>query len=286
MIEAKSEAGFPRDGLATTMIRPGGPGLGESIREILSYHELLQALVVRNIASRYAQTMFGALWVLFQPLMQVGLYWLVFGLFVPVPTGNIPYVLMALSGLLVWMVFAQGMERASTSLVQDERLVTKVYFPRLLLPMAAILSVLVDYLLGMVVLVPLAWWLGFPPAANLLLLVPSCAMALLAAYAFGSCFAALNIRWRDLRQVTPFMVQTLVWATPVAYPMASVPEKWQAVILCNPMAPVVMISRHAVLGTGLPPTWSILLSASVLIGLTIVSTTVFRKVEGAFADYI
>lgn len=286
MIEAKSGPSFPRDALATTMIRPGGPGLRESLREILRYHELLQALVVRNIASRYAQTMFGAMWVLFQPLMQVGLYWLVFGLFVPVPTGNIPYVLMALSGLLTWMVFAQGMERASTSLIQDERLVTKVYFPRLLLPMSAILSVLIDYLLGMVVLVPLAWWLGFPPTANILLLVPSCAMALLAAYAFGSCFAALNIRWRDLRQVTPFFVQTLVWATPVAYPMTSVPEKWQAVILCNPMAPVVMISRHAVLGTELPPTWSILLSATVLIALAALSTTVFRKVEGVFADYI
>jgi len=286
MTESISGIGSPSHMAETTVIRSSGPGLGESVREIWGYHELLQALVVRNISSRYAQTMFGALWVIFQPMMQVLLYWLVFGLFVPVPTGNIPYVLMALSGLLVWMVFSQGLERASLSLVQDERLVTKVYFPRLLLPMSAILSVLVDFLLGMAILLPLAWWMGHPPGFALVLLVPACLLAVLGAYAFGSCFAALNIRWRDLRQVTPFLLQTLVWATPVAYPIDSVPERWQAVILCNPMAPVVMLARHAVVGTPLPPAWSLELSTGVFAVLAVLSTAVFRKVEGAFADYI
>jgi len=271
---------------ASTRIRASGPGWSESLAELFRYRELLMALTMRNISSRYAQTMFGALWVLFQPLMQVVLYWLVFGLFVPVPTANIPYVLVALSGLLTWMLFSQGMERASLSLVQDERLVTKVYFPRLLLPMAAQLSVLVDYFLGMVVLLPLAWVLGFPPSGSLVFLVPAGLLGMLGAFGVGSAFAALNIRWRDLRQVTPFLVQTLVWATPVAYPMDAVPAKWQAVILCNPMAPAVMLARHAVVGTPLPPTWSLVLSASVLLLLSALAVAIFRKVEGAFADYI
>ncbi len=275
-----------QDGKRSIHIRAGDPGFLETISELWRSRELLSVLVQRQLKSRYAQTAFGTFWVIFQPLMAALLYALVFGVFVKVPTGGTPYVLFSYTAMVVWSLFAQGFDRTGVSLIMDERLITKTYFPRLHLPFAAALSTLPDLLVSFVLLVPVAWAFGYPPGLRLLWVVPSILVPILAAVGAGAVVASLNIRWRDLRQAAPFLVQIWVWATPVAYPLDVVPDRWRPLLLLNPLSAPVMVFRHALLGTPLPPTWS--MGASVLSSLFLFSLGcwVFRRVEKTFADYI
>lgn len=228
----------------------------------------------------------GAFWVLLQPMLTAALYTLVFGVFVRVQTGNVPYPLFSYSGMVLWMVFAQGFERGGMSLVQDERLISKIYFPRLLLPWSAVFSVMVDLAVSTAVLIPVAWIWGIPPTWNLLWIPVALLPALLAACGLGTLIASLNIRWRDLRQVAPFLVQIWVWVTPVAYSFAMVPSPWDKVLLFNPLSAPVLLFRHATLGTGMPPLWALAFSFASSFLLFVLGTVVFRRVERSFADYI
>jgi lipopolysaccharide transport system permease protein len=270
----------------TIHIRAKDPGFLETVAELWTSRELLGVLVLRQIKSRYAQTAFGALWVLFQPLMAAALYTLVFGLFVKVPTGGVPYVLFSYSAMVVWSVFAQGFDRAGMSLVQDERLITKTYFPRLHLPISATLSTLPDLAVSLALLLPVAWIMGYPPRPELLWALPAVAAPLLLAMGAGSVIASLNVRWRDLRQMAPFLVQIWVWATPVAYPLEVAPQRWRNVLLLNPLTPPVLLFRHALLGSPLPPYWSMCTSFATSLFLFFLGCWIFRRVEKTFADYI
>jgi lipopolysaccharide transport system permease protein len=275
------------DGTPLIRIRAKDPGFIETVGELLVTRELLLVLVVRQIKMRYAQTAFGTFWIVIQPLLSAVLYTLVFGLFVKVPTAGVPYVLFSYSGMVVWTVFSQGFDRAGISLVQDERLITKTYFPRLHLPISAALSVAPDLAISTALLLPVAWILGFPPQLRLLWALPAIAVPLLLATGAGSLVASLNIRWRDLRQAAPFLVQIFVWATPVAYPLEVVPGKWRDVLLFgNPMTAPVLVFRHAVVGTPLPSLSAIWVSLGSSLLLLLFGTMVFRSVEKTFADYI
>ena len=268
-------------------IRPESPGIVETIADLVATRELLWVLILRQIKMRYAQTAFGTFWIVLQPLLSAVLYTLVFGMFVKVPTNGVPYVLFSYSGMVGWTVFAQGFDRAGTSLVQDERLITKTYFPRLHLPLSAVLSVAPDLAISTLLLLPVAWILGFPPQLRLLWALPAVAVPVLLAIGFGSVVASMNIRWRDLRQAAPFLVQIFVWATPVAYPLEVVPPKWQTILLAaNPMTAPVLLFRHALLGTPFPPTWALWTSLATSVVVLLAGTTVFRSVEKTFADYI
>jgi len=268
-------------------IRAKDPGFFETVGEMVRARELLWVLILRQIKMRYAQTVFGTFWIVIQPLLSAVLYTLVFGLFVKVPTAGVPYVLFSYSGMVAWTVFAQGFDRSGISLVQDERLITKTYFPRLHLPFSAALSVFPDFLVSIVILLPLAWILGFPPSWRLLWMVPAIVAPLLLAIGAGSIVSSMNIRWRDLRQAAPFLVQIFVWATPVAYPLDVVPGVWKTVILAfNPMSASVLLFRHALLGSPFPPWWALGLSWGLACGLLLLGTYVFRSVEKTFADYI
>lgn len=270
-----------------TRIRSSDPPLLDVCRELAGSTELLSVLVRRQIAIRYAQTVMGAFWVLLQPLMTAALYTLVFGMFVRVNTGNVPYPLFSYSGMVLWMVFAQGLERGGISLIQDERLISKIYFPRLWLPWSAVLSVLVDFAISSAILIPVAWIWGLAPSPIRLLWIPvSIAPALLAAAGAGTLLSSLNIRWRDLRQVAPFLVQIMVWVTPVAYSFDMVPKPWDELLLLNPVSAPVQLFRHATLGTPMPPLWALGLSFLTSSLLFVVGTLVFRRVERTFADYI
>ena len=268
-------------------IRAKDPGFLETVLELLLSLELLSVLIQRQIKMRYAQTAFGTFWIVIQPLLSAVLYTLVFGLFVRVPTAGVPYVLFSYSGMVIWTVFAQGFDRAGISLVQDERLITKTYFPRLHLPLSAALSVAPDLGISLLLLLPVAWLLGFPPHPRLLWAFPSFIVPFLLAIGSGSLVASLNIRWRDLRQAAPFLVQIFVWATPVAYPLEVVPVVWRNVLLYgNPMTAPVLLFRYAVLGTPFPPISAIWISFGLSVALLLFGTTVFRSVEKTFADYI
>ena len=239
-----------------TTIQSNDPPLSMVVRELARSTELLSVLVRRQISIRYAQTVMGAFWVLLQPLMTAALYTLVFGTFVRVNTGDIPYPLFSYSGMVIWMIFAQGLERGGISLIQDERLITKIYFPRLWLPWAAVLSVLVDFAISSAILIPVAWIWGISLSPLRLLWIPVAILpALLAAAGAGTLLSSLNIRWRDLRQVAPFLVQIMVWVTPVAYSFDMVPKPWNDVLLFNPVSAPVLLFRHATLGAAMPPLW-------------------------------
>jgi lipopolysaccharide transport system permease protein len=268
-------------------IRAKDPGLFETLGELVSTRELLWVLIVRQIKMRYAQTAFGTFWIVIQPLLSAVLYTLVFGLFVKVPTAGVPYVLFSYSGMVVWTVFAQGFDRAGISLVQDERLITKTYFPRLHLPISAALSVAPDLAISGLLLLPVAWILGFAPHFRILWAIPAVLVPFILATGAGSLVASLNIRWRDLRQAAPFLVQIFVWATPVAYPLEVVPQGWRNVLLFgNPMTAPVLLFRHAVLGTAFPPLSALAVSLGFSVALLLFGTTIFRAVEKTFADYI
>jgi lipopolysaccharide transport system permease protein len=267
-------------------IRAKDPGIVETVSELIATRELLWVLVRRHIKSRYAQTAFGAFWVLFQPVMAAALYTLVFGVFVKVPTKGVPYVLFSYSAMVLWSLFAQGFDRAGVCLVQDERLITKTYFPRLHLPVSAALSTLPDLVISVVFLLPVAWAMGFPPRLQLFWALPAIAAPLLLSMGAGSAIASLNVRWRDLRQMAPFLVQIWVWATPVAYPLEVAPERWRDILLLNPLTPPVLVFRHAFLGSALPPAWSMWTSFGGSLLLFFVGTWIFRRVEKTFADYI
>lgn len=267
-------------------IRAKNPGFFETVGELLSTLELLGVLIVRQIKSRYAQTAFGAFWIVFQPLIAAAIYTLVFGLFVKVPTGGVPYVLFSYSAMVAWSVFSQGFDRAGISLVQDERLITKTYFPRLHLPLAAVFSTLPDLAVSLLLLVPLAWIMKYPPGLRIAWAVPAILIPMMLSMGLGAMVASLNVRWRDLRQAAPFFVQIWVWATPVAYPLELAPQRWRNALLLNPLTPPILLFRHALLGTPLPPPWALGSSLATAVVLLFLGSWIFRRVEKTFADYI
>jgi lipopolysaccharide transport system permease protein len=276
-----------QDGKKSIRIRAQDPGILETMAELWQTKELLGVLVLRQVKARYAQTVFGTFWVVLQPFLAAALYALVFGLFIKVPTGGVPYVLFSYSAMVVWTIFAQGFDRAGMSLVQDERLITKTYFPRLHLPISAALSVAPDFAISTILLFPVAMYFGYYPGLRLLWALPAVVAPFLLAIGAGALVASMNIRWRDLRQAAPFLVQILVWATPVAYPLEIAPERWRNILLAgNPMAPPVLFFRHALLGTPLPPLWSMGTSLGSAALFSLFGSYVFRRVEKTFADYI
>lgn len=266
-------------------ISAADPPILQTITDLWASRGLFSVLVWRQINIRYAQTFFGLIWMLLQPGLTGLLYWLVFGMFVKVPTQGVPYPMFVLSGIVIWTVFSQGMERGSSSLIQDERLITKVYFPRLLLPLSASLSVLADFAIALAILAPVSIFLGF--AGWGLLWVPVALLpAILMAGGMSMLFSSLNIRFRDLRQMAPFLVQAWIWATPVAYPLELVPQPWVAPVLANPLSAPVLVFRHALTGSALPPLWSIWTSLAASVLMFLFGAWVFRRVEKDFADYI
>lgn len=270
----------------TIRIHPGDPSMLRILKDVLDSRELLEVLILRQIRIRYAQTAFGAFWVVLQPMLAATLYTLVFGMFVKVPTGGVPYALFSYGGMVAWSIFSQGFERAGVSLVQDERLITKTYFPRQLLPLSAALSVLPDLAISTLLLIPVAWAMGFAPRLDIWMLIPAIIPPFMLAIGSGALVASMNIRWRDLRQAAPFVVQMLVWATPVAYPIDLAPAAWRDILLLNPMTAPIMVFRHAMLGTPLPPMWAFASSLLISFAVLLLGFHVFRRVEKTFADYI
>lgn len=250
------------------------------------YRELLYFLVLRELVVRYKQAALGFGWAIMQPLFSVLIFTLVFGVFAKIPSDGIPYPVFALAATLPWMYFAEAMRRSGLSLINDSELVRKVYFPRLILPLAGIITPLADFLVAFVVLLIMMAWYGIWPTWHIVLLVPFLMLAMGLALATGLWLGPINVRYRDIMHTLPFLVQVWMYASPIVYPVSMVPEKWRALYSLNPMVGVIEGFRWALLGTKSPDLTSIAIGATIIILATVAGVIFFKNKERAFADVI
>lgn len=270
----------------TLRIEParGWPSLG--LGELSARWELLCFFVWRDVKVRYKQTLLGVAWAILQPVAAMIVFSVVFGRLAHLPSDGVPYPIFSLAGLLPWTLFAGGLTLAAGSLVNNVNLLTKVYFPRLLLPLSHVVAGLLDFAVSLVVLAVALAWYGFVPGRAIVALPLSVTIAMVAAAGAGLWLAALNAQYRDVRYVMPFLVQLWMYSTPIVYSLSIVPEEWRAVFAINPMVAAVETFRFAMLGTGnLSPG---IVAVSAIAALVLFSTGViyFRGMERTFADTI
>lgn len=257
------------------------------LRELWDYRELLYFLVWRDVKIRYKQTAIGALWVILQPLVTAAIFALVFGRFAHLKTNGVPYLLLTYSALLPWLLFANALTTSTKSIVENQALVTKVYVPRLLIPIAPVLAGLVDFAIGAVLLVGMMAWYGVVPSWHVALLPFFLLFGVLAAIAVTLWLSALNVRYRDVQYTVPFLVQAWFFATPVAYSALLFPTGIRPWIGVNPMAGVVQGFRWALFGEQAAQVGHImLLSFGVVLVLLVGGIEYFRRVERSFADVV
>jgi lipopolysaccharide transport system permease protein len=257
-----------------------------SLRELWEYRELGLLFAWRDVKVRYKQTALGATWAVLQPLLTMAVFTLFFGRLGKIPSDDVPYPLFALAALVPWTFFANGLLIGANSLVQNAELITKTYFPRLLVILGVLIANLVDLVIILVVLVVAAAIFGEPPSPKLLavpLLVLLCVAATLGVTAG---LAALNVRFRDVRYVIPFLVQFWLFATPIAYPSSLLSEPWRSLLALNPMVGVVEGFRWAVLGTSTNPSGVIIVSTAASMVILVISLGYFSRVERTFADIV
>jgi lipopolysaccharide transport system permease protein len=255
------------------------------VREIWQFRELLYFMAWRDVKIRYKQTVLGALWAILQPAMYMVLFTIVFGRLAHIPSENAPYPVFVYAGLLPWSFVSTSVTNASQSLVNNAHLITKIYFPRLIVPLGTVGAALVDMASGLVLLVWLMWRYHVAITPWLMLVPFLVILSITIAVAAGAALSALTVTYRDFRYVVPFGVQVWMYATPVVYPAALVPPQWRALLWLNPMAGVVEALRAAVLGR--VPDWS-LLGSSVIGALVLfaMATGYFARVERQFVDVV
>ena len=267
------------------IIEPAGrfPKLGA--KELWSYRGLLIFLVWRDLKVRYAQTVLGASWAIIQPVLTMVIFTVVFGRFAKVPSDGVPYPVFSLAALVPWTYFATAFAGASNSLVASTNLITKIYFPRLVIPFAPVVGSLVDFLIAFVILLVTMAFYHIAPSISAIVLVPLLVVAMILTSAGVGCWlAALNIKYRDIKYVVPFLVQIWLYGSPVAYPMSVVPARFRVLYAINPMAGVIEGFRSVLLHTSAVP-WS-MIGFSLVSGVVLFVTGVyyFRATERVFAD--
>jgi lipopolysaccharide transport system permease protein len=273
-------------GAPLTVIRPTRGWVSVGLRDLLAYRELLFLLAWRDVKVRYKQTVIGAAWAIAQPLVAMLVLTLVFAHFVRVPTDGLPYPLLVFAGLLPWQLFSQALNRSSLSLVSNSALISKTYFPRVIIPVAAVGAPLVDFLVSSAVLAVLMACYGVAPAWGALTLPFFLALGLLAAAAAGLWLAALNAQYRDVGYIVPFLVQIGMYLSPVVYPVSAVPERWRTLYGLNPMTSVIDGFRWGLLHGPAP---SALLVLAGVLGTGVVLTTgliFFTRAQRTLADVI
>jgi lipopolysaccharide transport system permease protein len=257
------------------------------LRELWEYRELTLFFVWRDLKVRYKQTAFGVLWAVLQPVAFMVVFTLILSRTSDLSPPGIPYPLFAFAALLPWTLFSQSLIGASDSLVVAANLIQKVYFPRLLVPIAAVCSYLLDFVISLAVLAALIAFSGVGPTVNVILLLPLTGLTLITASAFGIWLAAINVRYRDVRYAVPFLVQLWLFASPVAYPSSVIPPEWRLIYDLNPMVGVIDGFRWAILGSpaAVPAP---ALAISVVVSMLVLATGLayFRRMERTFADVI
>lgn len=272
--------------LPTFRIDPPSGWASIGVRELWEYRELLYFLVWRDIKVRYKQTVLGAAWAVIQPLFMMVVFSLFFGKLAKVPSDGIPYPVFTFCALLPWQLFAFALTESSNSLVGNQNLITKVYFPRLVVPISAVLGGLMDFAIAFVILLVMMFYFGIVPGWQIITLPGFIVLAVLTALSVGLWLSALNVQYRDVRYTIGFLVQIWLFATPVAYPSSLVPEKWRPLYGLNPMAGVVEGFRWALLGKAQPPGVLLWVSVAVVVVLLLGGLYYFRRMEQKFADIV
>jgi len=267
-------------------IVPPGRFWALNLNELVEYRELLYFLVWREIKVRYKQTLIGAGWAVAQPVATMVVFSLFFGRLAKIPSGGLPYPLFFYSALLPWTYFAGALAGATNSVVENQRVITKVYFPRVLLPLSAVFSGLIDFVIAFVLLVGMALYYRVTPGPWLAFVPVFLLLAMLTAFGAGLWLSALNALYRDVRYVVPFLIQFWLFASPVAYPSSLVPERWRALYGLNPMAGVIDGFRWAVTGENPPSLGLVAASAAAVIVMLVAGVWYFRRVETTVADVV
>jgi lipopolysaccharide transport system permease protein len=267
-------------------IRPSSGWRALDLKELWRYRELLWFLALRDIKLRYKQTALGVAWAVLQPLLTMFVFTIFFGLLAKVPSDGLPYPLFVLAALLPWQLFAYALTQSSNSLVAEQRLITKVYFPRLIVPLASVISGIADFAVAFVLVLGMMAWYQVPLSLTLLAVPPLVVLAVATALAIGLWLAALNVQYRDVRYTVPFLTQLWMFASPVAYPSSLVPEAYRPLYGLNPMAGVIEGFRWALLGQEEPPVGLMLVSSLTVLALLIAGMYYFRRLERQFADIV
>ena len=254
--------------------------------ELWQHRELLYFLAWRDIKVRYKQTVLGVLWAVIQPLGIALTLSIFLGHLVKVPSEGLPYLVFAYAGMVVWQLFANALSETSGSLVINQQLITKVYFPRLIVPMSSVVASLLDFTIGLFLLVPILIYYRVAPTVNLIILPFMVFQAVLIALGVGLWLGALNVKYRDVRYTVSFLVQLWFLATPIAYPASVVPEHWRLLYAFNPMVGVVEGFRWALRGNGDAPVLLLTVSFCVTLAILISGVYYFRRTEDTFADFI
>src|SRR5262245_1224366 len=271
---------------STVLIRPTRGLFTLDLAGLWQYRELLGFLIWRDVKVRYKQTLIGAAWVLLQPLLTMVILTIVFGRFAGMPSDGLPYPLFAFAALLPWTYVAQSVTWGGSSLVRNAKLISKVYFPRLIIPVASVATPLVDLGLSFAALVGLMAWYGVAPTWRVLAIPAFLLLAVLTAMAASLCLSALNVRYRDVGYAIPFLIQVWMYASPVAYPVNLVPDRWRLLYGLNPIAGVIQGFRWALLGGDTPDIRVIGVSAGMVVVGLVIGVIFFRYMERTFADIV
>lgn len=282
--EEKNAASDPFDDPLILIEAESRPVLFD-LRQLWVYRELLYFLIWRDIKIRYKQTVLGAGWAIIQPLFAMLLFTLFFGRLARIPSDGVPYPLFAYAGLLPWTFFANALTSSGNSLVGSSSLITKVYFPRVIIPGAAVLAGLLDFVIAFLLLIPMLIYYRIAVTWNLLLLPLFICLATFLALGVGMWLSALNVKYRDIRYALPFLIQLWLFASPVIYPTSIMPERWRWVLALNPMTGIIEGFRASLFG-GKLDALTTLTSAALTIAILIVSFFAFQRVEDSFADVV
>jgi homopolymeric O-antigen transport system permease protein len=283
---AKSSRIKPQSSATVIRIEPSRGWASLKLRELWEYRELLYLLAWRDIKIRYKQTVLGAAWAVIQPFFSMVVFSLFFGHLAQMSSDGVPYPIFSYTALVPWMFFANGLNHASSRLVSNGNLIKKVYFPRLLIPLAAILSGVVDFMLAFVVLLGMMLYFGIVPTSHAFWLPLFLLLAFVTALGVGLWLSAMNAQFRDVQYTLPFLTQFWFFATPIAYSSSLVPEFWRPLYGLNPMVGVIEGFRWALLGTATAPGAMIAASALTAVLLLITGAFYYRRLEKTFADVL
>lgn len=281
-----SELSVTRPEPAVTVIQPSSGWSALQLRDLWLHRELIFFMTWRDLKVRYKQTLLGAGWAILQPFLTMVVFSIFFGRLAGVPSDDVPYPIFSFTGLIPWTLFSKALQDASRSLVASSHMITKIYFPRMILPLSSVLAGVVDFLIAFVVLVGMMVYYRIYPTSQVWTLPLFLLLALVTAVGVGLWLSALNVIYRDVGYILPFLTQVWLFLTPIAYPTSIVPQHWQALYALNPMTGVVEGFRWALLGTGQPPGLMTAVSALVAVVLLVSGMFYFRRMERRFADMV
>lgn len=269
-----------------TIIKPSKGFNFYGFKYLWDYRDLFYFLTMRDIKVRYKQTILGGLWAIIQPFFTMVVFSLFFGKLAKVPSDGIPYPIFSFAALVPWTFFAQGLTNSSNSLVGSANLITKVYFPRIIIPLSSVVSGILDFIIAFAVLIGMMIFYGIYPTINIIWLPFLLLLAFITALGVGMWFSALNVEYRDVRYVVPFLIQIWLFATPIAYPSSLLSEPWRTLYGINPMVGVIEGFRWALLGTETAPGPIIIVSSLISLFILITGALYFNRMERTFADVV